>query len=138
MKLKNILFLFAGSLTIHLSAYATSLSIGADYTLRGVSVEERDKTIRSNKYYDQRLQGYLITDLSQDVEATLRIQSISIWGLEGSTTPLRNRLHLLATNDPQKDFLLDDLLRCVSELNSDVQREVCVPLNSFLKQQNIF
>lgn len=80
-----VLFLFPSFL------YATSLSLGADYILRGVSVEERDKTLPKNQYYDQRLQGYLVTDLSRDVEATVRVQSITPWGLEGSTTPLATR-----------------------------------------------
>ncbi|MCG3205944.1 MAG: hypothetical protein KCHDKBKB_02668 [Elusimicrobia bacterium] len=71
--------------------HATNLSIGADYLLRGVAITERDKTIKSNRYYDQRLQAYLTTDLSKDVEASVRIQSINPWGLEGSTTPLVTR-----------------------------------------------
>lgn len=70
---------------------AASLSLGADYLLRGVSMEERDKSFEKNRYYDQRLQAYLITDLSKDVEATVRVQSITPWGLEGSTTPLATR-----------------------------------------------
>jgi len=73
------------------SVHATSLSLGADYLLRGVSTTERDKTIDGKDYYDQRLVGYLITDLSKDVEATVRVQSINPWGLEGSTTPLASR-----------------------------------------------
>lgn len=73
------------------SLHATNLSLGADYLLRGVSIEERDKTLSSNRYYDQRLQAYLVTDLSKDVEATVRVQSINVWGLEGSTNPLSTR-----------------------------------------------
>lgn len=72
-------------------ANATSLSIGADYFLRGVAIEERHKTFTDNDYYDQRLQAYLITDLSQDVEATVRVQSITPWGLENSTSALSTR-----------------------------------------------
>ena len=70
---------------------AANLSLGADYLLRGVAVTERDRTIKSSRYYDQRLQAYLTTDLSKDVEATVRVQSITPWGLEGSTTPLVTR-----------------------------------------------
>jgi hypothetical protein len=65
--------------------------LGADYLLRGVSMVERDRTIESNRYYDQQLQAYLTTDLSRDVEASVRVQSITPWGLEGSTNPLRTR-----------------------------------------------
>ena len=72
-------------------ANATSLSLGADYDLRGVANTPSDKTIHSDRYYDQQLQAYLTTDLSRDVEASVRVQSITPWGLEGSTTPLRTR-----------------------------------------------
>lgn len=90
MKIKFALS-FAVSLFIFQKASAANLSLGADYLLRGVAVTERDRTIKANRYYDQRLQGYLTTDLSKDVEATIRIQSITPWGLEGSTTPLVTR-----------------------------------------------
>lgn len=70
---------------------ASSLSIGADTILRHVSVEERDASIKSQDYYDQQIQAYLTTDLSKDVEASIRVQSITPWGLEGSTNPLTTR-----------------------------------------------
>ena len=70
---------------------ANSLSLGADYLLRGVSVKERDKTLPDLQYYDQQLKAYLITDLSKDVEATVRVQSITPWGMESSSTPLTTR-----------------------------------------------
>jgi hypothetical protein len=70
---------------------ANSLSLGADYLLRGVSVSERDTTTPDLAYYDQQLKAYLITDLSKDVEATVRVQSITPWGNEGSTTTLATR-----------------------------------------------
>ncbi len=73
------------------AAHATSLSLGADYDLRGVSNTPSDRTIHSDSYYDQQLQAYLTTDLSRDVEASVRVQSITPWGLEGSTTPLTTR-----------------------------------------------
>jgi hypothetical protein len=72
-------------------SHATSLSLGADYLLRGVANTERDRRFHSDRYYDQQLQAYLTTDLSRDVEASIRVQSITPWGLEGSTTPLRTR-----------------------------------------------
>jgi hypothetical protein len=72
-------------------ARATNLNLGADYMLRGVSIHERDKGLKNNAYYDQRLQAYLTTDLSQDVEASIRIQSITPWGMENSTTTLATR-----------------------------------------------
>lgn len=73
------------------SAFATNLSIGADYLLRHVATEERDPNIKNLEYYDSRLQAYLTTDLSKDVEASVRVQSITPWGLEGSTNPLTTR-----------------------------------------------
>lgn len=88
----SIRFLALGLLlSISNQAGATTLSLGADYLLRGVSVTPHDKSFTNNRYYDQRLQGYLITDLSKDVEATIRVQSITPWGLEGSTTSLATR-----------------------------------------------
>ncbi|MCB4755433.1 MAG: hypothetical protein LHV69_00375 [Elusimicrobia bacterium] len=85
----SALLFIAGALSRR--AEATTLSIGADYFLRSVSIAERDKTIKGNEYYDQRAIGYLTTDLSKDVEATLRVQSITPWGLENSTMPLATR-----------------------------------------------
>ncbi|MFN0118150.1 MAG: alginate export family protein [Elusimicrobiota bacterium] len=73
------------------NSQATSLSLGADYHLKGISITQRDKTLNDLDYYDQRLQGYLITDLSQEVEATIKIQSITPWGYETSTTTLQSR-----------------------------------------------
>ncbi len=88
---KIILSAFTAALFTPNFLHAANLSLGADYMLRGVATTERDKTIKSSRYYDQRLQGYLTTDLSKDVEASIRIQSITPWGLEGSSTPLVTR-----------------------------------------------
>ena len=71
--------------------FATNLSIGADYRLKGVAIEEREKSQPDTDYYDSRLQAYLTTDLSRDVEASIRVQSITPWGLEDSTTPVVSR-----------------------------------------------
>lgn len=70
---------------------ANSLSLGADYLLRGVTISERETTAPDLSYYDQQLRAYLITDLSRDVEATIRVQSITPWGNENSTTTLATR-----------------------------------------------
>lgn len=70
---------------------ANSLSLGADYLLRGVSITEREKNAPKLAYYDQQLKAYLITDLSKDVEATVRVQSITPWGLENSSTTFSTR-----------------------------------------------
>lgn len=70
---------------------ATGLSLGADLKVRGIGVEERDKTLPSSSYTNQQLSAYLITDLSKDVEATIRVQSIQPWGVENSTNPLSTR-----------------------------------------------
>jgi hypothetical protein len=89
--MKSKLFLAPIFLFSAASARATSLSLGADYLLRGVSIQERDTSINGSSYYDQRLEAYLTTDLSKDVEASIRVQSITPWGQEGSTTPLTTR-----------------------------------------------
>ncbi len=73
------------------SLQAANLSLGADYLLRSVATEERLNYVKDQKYYDSRLQAYLTTDLSKDVEASIRVQSISPWGLEGSSNPLTTR-----------------------------------------------
>ncbi len=70
---------------------ANSLSLGADYLLRGVTVSERENTTKRLSYYDQQLKAYLITDLSKDVEATVRVQSITPWGLENASTTFTTR-----------------------------------------------
>jgi hypothetical protein len=70
---------------------ANALSLGADYLLRGVSVSERETTTPDLSYYDQQLRAYLITDLSKDVEATVRVQSITPWGNENSSSTLMTR-----------------------------------------------
>jgi hypothetical protein len=67
------------------------LSIGADYNLRGVSITPQEKSQPGLDYYDPRLQAYMIADLSQDVEATVRIQSITPWGAETSSSTLATR-----------------------------------------------
>src|SRR4051794_3275669 len=83
---------FAALLLVPAASFAaTDLSLGADYLLRSVSVAEANKNAPNLSYADQRLVGYLITDLSKDVEATIRVQSITPWGYEGSTTSLGSR-----------------------------------------------
>ena len=79
------------SSTFFSALHAANLSVGADYRLRGVANTKHDKTYSSDRYYDQQLQAYLTTDLSKDVEASVRVQSITPWGLEGSSTPLVTR-----------------------------------------------
>ncbi len=87
----RILLTAALLLSPAVSRAANSLSLGADYLLRGVTVQEHDKDTKTLAYYDQRLSAYLITDLSKDVEATVRVQSISPWGYESSSTTLGSR-----------------------------------------------
>ncbi len=91
MKLQQLII--ASSLLLPLSSAhsATSLNLGADYLLRGVKITPHDSRFRGSSYYDQRIQAYLTTDLSRDVEATVRVQSITPWGMESSTTPLVTR-----------------------------------------------
>ncbi len=85
------LFLILTASSFQTPANATSLSIGADILARSVSMKERDITIPGIQYTDQRIKAYLITDLSKDVEATVRVQSITPWGLETSTNVLATR-----------------------------------------------
>lgn len=90
---KSLLPFAVGSLVLSplVSSHATSLSLGADATMRSVNVTERDKTIKGQDYVDQQISAYLTTELSKDVEASIRVQSITPWGLEGSTNPLITR-----------------------------------------------
>lgn len=82
--------ILAASLIVTSTAFskATSLNIGVDYLLRGVTIESNDNRFRSNAYYDQRIQTYITADLSKDVEASLQLQSITPFGQENSTTTL--------------------------------------------------
>jgi hypothetical protein len=67
----------------------TSLNLGMDYRLRGVSVDNNDLDNATNdrfSYYSQNVRAYLTSWLNQDVEASLRLQSLNIWGLEGSAS----------------------------------------------------
>lgn len=90
---KSFLFGLLGLLASPLSVSAdfSSLNMGMDYTLKGVSITNNDLDNATNdnlNYYSQNAHFYMTSWLNQDVEAGLRLQSINIWGLEGSTTPL--------------------------------------------------
>jgi len=66
--------------------YAISLDLGADDTVRAIAEEGKTSNEPSPAYFTQRLQLYMGTKLSKDVEAQFKLQSITPWGLEGSTT----------------------------------------------------
>lgn len=69
----------------------TSLNLGLDYHLRGVSIGNNDMsdlTSDSFSYYSQSARMYMRAWLNEDVEAAFRLQSLNVWGLEGSGTPV--------------------------------------------------
>jgi hypothetical protein len=71
------------------SAEMSALNLGLDYKLRGVGIQNNDGLPDTNdnlSYYSHQAQIYLNGWLNEDVEAGLRVQSINIWGLEGSTS----------------------------------------------------
>jgi hypothetical protein len=70
-------------------AELSALNLGLDYKLRGVGIQNNDglpDTQDSRSYYSHQARIYMNGWLNNDVEAGLRIQSINIWGLEGSTS----------------------------------------------------
>ncbi|HOW28480.1 MAG TPA: alginate export family protein [Elusimicrobiota bacterium] len=80
-------FFAAGS--VH--ADIPSLNMGMNYRLGGVSndnADYQDKTKDKLNYYNHVMRFYMTSWLNEDVEASLRVQSIDIWGLEGSGLPL--------------------------------------------------
>lgn len=70
-------------------AEMSALNLGLDYKLRGVGISNNDtdpNTKDSYNYYSHQARLYMNGWLNEDVEAGLRVQSINIWGLEGSTS----------------------------------------------------
>jgi hypothetical protein len=68
----------------------TSLNMGLDYRLRGVAIgnnDGRQGTADRLNYYSQSARFYVRSWLNQDVEASFRLQSINVWGLEGVAAP---------------------------------------------------
>ncbi len=89
--IKNSFWIILVICSQNVYAEFTSLNIGLDYRLRGISIENNDfqsDTADHLNYYSHRARFYMTTWLNQDVEASLRLQSINIWGLEGSNTPM--------------------------------------------------
>jgi hypothetical protein len=79
-------------------AEKTSLDLGLDYRLRGVSIGNNDmdkRTKDSLSYYSQSARFYMRAWLNEDVEASFRLHSINLWGMEGTST--------LATAYPKAD-----------------------------------
>jgi hypothetical protein len=73
-------------------AQFSSLNMGMDYRLRGVAIENNDLVDQTRdrlNYNSHNIRFYMTSWLNRDVEASLRLQSIGFWGLEGSTrTPV--------------------------------------------------
>lgn len=84
-------FFFVGLLFVPglLVAEMSTLNLGLDYKLRGVDIQNNDglpATSDNLSYYSHQARVYMNGWLNDDVEAGLRIQSVNIWGLEGSTS----------------------------------------------------
>ena len=70
-------------------ADVSTLNLGLDYTLRGIGIKNNDgvpSTKDNLSYTSHQARAYLSGWLTEDVEAGFRVQSINIWGLEGSTS----------------------------------------------------
>jgi len=90
---KTLGFCFLVSVGLGVSAQGelSSLNIGLDYRLRGVAIDNNDTQADTNdslNYYSQQARVYMTGWLNENVEASLRVQSLNIWGLEGSTSPV--------------------------------------------------
>ncbi|MBK8869932.1 MAG: alginate export family protein [Elusimicrobia bacterium] len=69
-------------------ADADTIKLGFDYGLSAVGISNNDgKTTTADdlNYYSHQIRAYLNGQLSPNVEAGLRVQSVNVWGLEGST-----------------------------------------------------
>lgn len=69
----------------------TSLNLGLDYRVRALSItnpDYKDSTKDAFSSQSQVLRAYMTAWLNEDVEAALRVQSLSLWGAEGSGKPI--------------------------------------------------
>ncbi|MBL0057623.1 MAG: hypothetical protein IPP35_00505 [Elusimicrobia bacterium] len=81
-----VLLLLAAGLA---RAEVSALNLGLDYRLRAIGIQNNDTQpdTRDNlSYYSHQARLYMTGWLNEDVEAGIRVQSVSIWGLEGSTS----------------------------------------------------
>jgi hypothetical protein len=77
-----------------LRAQFPSLNLGVDYRLRGIAIENPDYqggTKDHLNYYSQAVRFYTRSWLNEDIEASFRLQSINVWGLEGRGLPAGTR-----------------------------------------------
>ncbi len=68
-----------------------SLNMGFDDRIRGVSIQNNDyrsDTRDKFNYQSHAIRAYMRAWLNEDVEASLRVQSLNIWGLEGTGAPV--------------------------------------------------
>lgn len=71
------------------SADPETIKLGFDYGLSAVAIGNNDgvpSTQDDLNYYSHQLRAYLNGWVSPDVEAGMRVQSVNVWGLEGSTS----------------------------------------------------
>lgn len=65
-----------------------TIQLGFDYGLSAVGIGNNDgnpSTSDDLNYYSHQIRAYLNGQISPNVQAGLRVQSVNIWGLEGST-----------------------------------------------------
>jgi hypothetical protein len=65
-----------------------TIQLGFDYGLSAVGIGNNDgkpSTSDDLNYYSHQLRAYLNGQITPDVQAGLRVQSVNVWGLEGST-----------------------------------------------------
>jgi len=73
---------------------ASKLELGWDWRLRHIAISNPDGNSNTEdrlNYSSSRMRFYIITILTQDIEAVIRIQSIKPWGTEGTNTPNETR-----------------------------------------------
>ncbi|MBL8023853.1 MAG: hypothetical protein JNK54_06185 [Elusimicrobia bacterium] len=90
MKTTHRSILFMSLFAFFSPAYAdmSSLNLGLDYTLRGIVIQNNDTDANTSDnlgYYSHQARVSMNGWLSKEVEAGLRVQSVNVWGLEGST-----------------------------------------------------
>jgi hypothetical protein len=118
-KLLILSLLMAG---IPYGAGAVSLDLGANYRVRAISAGNKLPSEPSLSFYTHRLQLYMGTQLSRDVEAKFQIQAINPWGLEGSTaTAVQNTRYPSANGTP---WIQTAYLRAPKLLGQSIQLTV--------------
>jgi hypothetical protein len=88
---KNALLALLALLAPAARAEFTQLNMGLDYRLRGIAIDNNDMNPTTDdrlNYYSHAARFYVTSWLNEDVEASFRMASLNVWGLEGTQTPV--------------------------------------------------